>query len=141
MIRCSREVLPHMRKQGGGRIINIGAVFAKSPDPTNFATSVVRAACQNLSKTLAMQVAEENILVNLVNIGYVVTAQWENIRRRRAPQSSPNEFFASMSREVPMGRFGRDDEVSGLVAFLASDRASYITGASIDVAGGMGRYA
>lgn len=142
MIRCSREVLPHMRKQGGGRIINIGAVYAKSPDPTYFATSVVRASCQNLSKTLALQLAEENILVNLVNIGYVVTAQWENIRRRRAPQSTPDEFFASLAAsEVPMGRFGRDDEVSGIVTFLASDRASYITGASIDVAGGMGKYA
>ena len=79
--------------------------------------------------------------MNSVNIGFVVTPQWENIQRRRAPDLSPEEFFAKMAEgDVPLGRFGRPDEVSGIVAFLASDRASYITGASIDVAGGMGRY-
>lgn len=141
MIRCSRAVLPYMRQRGGGRIINIGAVYAKYPDPTFFATSVVRASCQNLSKTLALELAKDNILVNLVNIGYVVTAQWENIHRRRAPQMAQDEFFAAMAtQEVPLGRFGRDDEVSGLVAFLASERSTYITGAAIDVAGGMGKY-
>jgi len=141
MIRCSRAVLPHMRKRGGGRIINIGAVYAKYPDPTFFATSVVRASCQNFNKTLALQLAKENILVNLVNIGYVATAQWEDIRRSAAPETSQNEFFDLLAaREVPLGRFGRDDEVSGLVAFLASERSTYITGAAIDVAGGMGKY-
>jgi NAD(P)-dependent dehydrogenase (short-subunit alcohol dehydrogenase family) len=102
---------------------------------------VVRASCQSLSKTLALQLAKEDISVNLVDIGYVVTAQWKSIRRQRAPQSTPEEFFSSLAAsEVPMGRFGRDDEVAGIVTFLASDRASYITGASIDVAGGMGKY-
>jgi NAD(P)-dependent dehydrogenase (short-subunit alcohol dehydrogenase family) len=141
MIRCSRAVLPHMRKRGGGRIINIGAVYAKYPDPTFFATSVVRASCQNLSKTLALQLAKDKILVNLVNIGYVATAQWENIHHRRAPEMTQTEFFHALAaEEVPLGRFGRDDEVSGLVAFLASARSTYITGAAIDVAGGMGKY-
>ena len=141
LIRCCREVLPHMRTAGGGRIVNIGAVYSRYPDPTFFATSVNRAAGNSFTKTLALEVAKDNILVNAVNIGFVITPQWENIHRRRAPDVPRDEFFDTFARqEVPLGRFGTPEEVSGLVAFLVSERASYITGASIDVAGGMGRY-
>jgi len=141
MIRCSREALPHLRARGGGRIVNIGAVHARGPDPNFFATSVNRSACLALTKTLAIELAPENILVNIVNIGYVVTPQWKNIHARRAPELTEDEFFAQMAAaEVPLGRFGKPDEVAGLVAFLCSERATYITGASVDVAGGMGRY-
>jgi 3-oxoacyl-[acyl-carrier protein] reductase len=141
LIRCSREALPHLRAAGSGRIINIGAVYSRYPDPTFFATSVNRAAGNSFTKTLALEVAKDNILVNGVNIGFVITPQWENIRRRRAPESTREDFFDRLAaQEVPLGRFGQPDEVSGLVAFLLSDRATYITGASIDVAGGMGKY-
>ncbi len=141
LIRCSREVLLHLRAAGGGRIINIGAVYSRYPDPAFFATSVNRAAGNSFTKTLALEVAKDNILVNGVNIGFVITPQWENIRRRRAPELTRDEFFDRFAaQEVPLGRFGLPDEVSGLVAFLLSDRATYITGASIDVAGGMGKY-
>ena len=141
LIRCSREALPHLRAAGGGRIVNIGAVYSRYPDPTFFATSVNRAAGNSFTKTLALEVAKENILVNGVNIGFVITPQWDNIQRRRAPDMPREEFFNALAaKEVPLGRFGKPEEVSGLVAFLLSDRASYITGASIDVAGGMGKY-
>jgi 3-oxoacyl-[acyl-carrier protein] reductase len=141
LVRCSREVLPHLRAAGGGRIVNIGAVYSRYPDPTFFATSVNRAAGNSFTKTLALEFAKDNILVNGVNIGFVITPQWENIHRRRAPELTREEFFDRFAvQEVPLGRFGLPDEVSGLVSFLLSDRASYITGASIDVAGGMGKY-
>jgi NAD(P)-dependent dehydrogenase (short-subunit alcohol dehydrogenase family) len=141
LIRCCREVLPHMRDAGGGRIVNIGAVYSRYPDPVFFATSVNRAAGNSFTKTLALEVAKDSILVNGVNIGFVSTPQWDNIHRRRAPEVPREEFLDSLAeQEVPLGRFGTPEEVSGLVAFLLSSRASYITGASIDVAGGMGRY-
>jgi 3-oxoacyl-[acyl-carrier protein] reductase len=138
MIRCTRQVLPHMRTRGGGRIVNVNSVLGRSPDPNLFATSVNRAACISLTKTLALQLAGDNVLVNSVNIGSVLTPQWENIHQRRAPDLSAEEFFKQAAASIPLKRFGRSDEVSGVVAFLLSERASYITGASIDVAGGAG---
>lgn len=140
-IRCTRAALPYLRRSQAARVVNINAVYGKYPDPSFFATTVNRAACLNFTKVLAQQYGPERILVNSVNIGFVVTPQWDNIRARRAPQLSDEEFFADLaSKEVPLGRFGSVEEVSGLVAFLASDRASYITGSMIDVAGGMGKY-
>jgi 3-oxoacyl-[acyl-carrier protein] reductase len=140
-IRCTRAALPWLRQSSAPRVVNINAVYAKYPDHKFFATTVNRAACLNLSKALAIELGPEGILVNSVNIGFVVTPQWENIRRKRAPELPAEEFFRQWAaEEVPLQRFGDVEEVSGMVAFLAGDRASYITGASIDVAGGMGKY-
>jgi len=140
-IRCIRAALPHLRASAAPRVVNINALYARYPDPAFLASSVNRASCLGLAKALAMELGPEDILVNSVNIGFVTTPQWENIHRRRAPDTPAEEFFGQLAAdEVPLGRFGRADEVSGIVAFLASDRASYITGASVDVAGGMGKY-
>lgn len=140
-IRATREALPHLRASAAPRVVNVNAVYGKYPDPAFFATTVNRAACLNLTKALAQELGPEGILVNSVNIGFVATPQWENIRNRRAPELTEEAFFARLAdAEVPLKRFGRVEEVSGVVAFLASDRASYVTGAMVDVAGGMGKY-
>jgi 3-oxoacyl-[acyl-carrier protein] reductase len=140
-IRCIRATLPELRRSATPRVININALYGHYPDPSFLASSVNRASCLSLSKALAIELGGEGILVNSVNIGFVETPQWQNIHRRRAPEMPAEEFFGQLAKdEVPLGRFGVPDEVAGLVAFLASDRASYIAGASIDVGGGMGKY-
>lgn len=139
MIRCIRAAHPYLKESEAGRIINIGAVFAHYPKPNFLAATTLRAAGHNLGKALAMQFATDGILVNTVHIGYVETPQWQAIHQRRAPDKSWADFHRQLAaNEIPLGRFGKPEEVAGLVAFLASDRSAYITGVDIDVAGGMG---
>jgi NAD(P)-dependent dehydrogenase (short-subunit alcohol dehydrogenase family) len=124
-----------MRLAWGGRIVNIGAVYGRYPDPAFIGTSVNRAAGNSFTKTLALELAKHGIVVNGVNIGYVVTPRSGTTSTGGAhPKLPRDEFLAELAaQEVPLGRFGTPEEVSGIVA-------RYITGASIDVAGGMGKY-
>ncbi|AQP47773.1 ABC transporter substrate-binding protein [Tessaracoccus aquimaris] len=134
--RAVKDALPWLKASEAARVVNIGSVFAEDPDYRFLSTSVNRAAGLNLTRTLAQELAKYGVLVNVVNIGSVKTPQWANIHAKRAPEKSEEQFFADQSAAIPLGRFGEPDEVAGIVAFLASDRASYISGASIDVAGG-----
>src|SRR5208337_4016353 len=137
-VRCTRAALRLLENSPAPRVININAIVGRVVAPGLFATATHRAACFALSKALAQELAPKRILVNSVNIGFVLTPQWENIRNRLAPGKSLEDFAAERVKVVPLGRFGTPEEVSGLVAFLASDRAGYISGASIDVGGAYG---
>lgn len=137
--RMIRAALPYLRESDQARIINIGSVYAHSPSPAFFSTSVHRAAGVNLTKAWAAELAKDNILVNGVNIGVIETPQWANIRDKRAPGATMEEFFqTTIESDIPLGRIGQPNELADVVTFLASARSSYVTGTIIDVAGGMG---
>lgn len=141
IIYAVRAVSSYMRKQGGGRIININATLAKEPEPHMIATAATRAGLLNLSKSLALELAPHNILVNSISLGVIRTAQWERRRLKNAPEMDPQEYYRDLAekRRIPIGRVGEPEEVAHAILFLASKGASYISGATIDVAGGLGK--
>ncbi|HET7876755.1 MAG TPA: SDR family oxidoreductase [Methylomirabilota bacterium] len=131
-VRFCRLVIPHMKRRGGGRIINVTIVGGKAPAARQLPTSVMRAAGINLTKSLANEYAADRILVNTICLGLVKSAQWE----RRA-QGDLDAFYREVAKRVPLGRVGEAGEFADLAAFLASDRAAYITGTAINFDGGM----
>ncbi len=138
-IRCSRIAVEHMKNQGGGRIVNITTPGGKAPGPSSVPTSVSRAAGIALTKAMSKDLASDNILVNTVGVGLIKSGQhrrrWEKINEQDA-NVSLDDFYEDMGSRVPMGRVGEAKEVGSVVAFLVSDRGSYVTGASINVDGG-----
>jgi 3-oxoacyl-[acyl-carrier protein] reductase len=139
-VRCTRAALPLLEKSAAPRVININAVAGRVYIPGLFATTVHRAGCYALSKALAWELAEKKILVNSINIGLVHTNQIERMHAQRAADVPFETFAERAAQAIPLKRLGDPHEVSGLIAFLASDRAAFITGASIDVAGGQGAH-
>jgi NAD(P)-dependent dehydrogenase (short-subunit alcohol dehydrogenase family) len=137
-LRMAAAVVPHMRKQQWGRIININAVAGRYPQPSGLGSSVNRAAAIALSDALAAGLGKDNILVNSVNFGFMDTGQWVRHRDEGAPNATVEEVQAAYSTLIPLGRMGRPDDAVGIVLLLASDAGSYITRASIDVSGGLG---
>src|SRR5215213_8593690 len=125
-IRCTRLAVPHMKKQGGGRIINITISSAKQPGAQSYPTSVSRAAGLAITKALSKEFAADNILVNTVCIGKIKSGQHE--RRYKKEGVSAEEYYAKAAKEIPMRRVGEAEEVANVIAFLGSDAASYVTG-------------
>ncbi len=138
-IRCSRLAIPHMKAQGGGRIINITTPGGKAPAAHSVPTSVSRAAGIALTKEMSKDYAADNILVNTVCIGLIKSGQherrWEQ-QNAEHPDLTLDKWYDQMGQRVPLGRVGEADEAGELIAFLASDRASYITGVAINIDGG-----
>lgn len=141
IIYAVRAVHPHLVKRGGGRIININATLAKEPERHMVATAATRAGLLNLSKTLSQELAEDNILVNSVSLGLIRTDQWERRRLKNAPDMDPEEYYADLAkkRNIPLGRVGEAEEVADVIVFLASEKASYVAGSTIETAGALGK--
>lgn len=135
--RVAQAVVPSMRKQRWGRIIDISAVAGTVPTPDGIPSVVNRAACIALSRSLGMALAKDNILVNTLNLGWIDTGQWDRHYGEMGPGVSRAEFDAMVTKVVPVGRFGKPEDIVGIALFLASDHAGFITGASIDISGGM----
>lgn len=134
-IRTARAAIPHMKKQGGGRIINLNMVGAKQPFAGSFPTTISRAAGLALTKALSKELAPFNILVNAVAVGKIKSKQQERAAARQ--KLSVEEHYAKTGKTIPLGRMGEAEEVANVIAFLASDAASYVTGCCINVDGGL----
>ena len=138
--RLVNLVLPSMKESGWGRIINIISTSVRIPIPGLGVSNTVRGAMASWAKTLANEVAPHGITVNNVLPGYTETERLLSLLQHRAKAAgvSEAEMRAQMVAEVPTGRFGRPEEVAGLVRFLAGVEtgAAYITGTSIPVDGG-----
>ncbi len=138
-IRCCREAIPLMRQRGGGRIINLTTPGGKAPPPETVPTSISRAAGLSLTKALSKEHARDGILVNAVCIGLIKSGQHER-RFERLRETNPEltleRFYGEMGNDVPLGRVGETEEAADVIVFLASARASYLTGVAINIDGG-----
>jgi len=130
-IRASRLAVPHMRRRGGGAIIMIASIYGRESGG-RMTYNAVKAAEISLAKSIAQQLARDGIRVNSVAPGSILFPGGSWHRRQ---QEDPAGIAAFVERELPFGRFGRPEEVGAVVAFLASPRASWISGASVPVDG------
>jgi len=130
-IRASRLAVPHMKARGAGSIIMIASIWGRESGG-RMTYNAVKAAEISLAKAMAQQLAPSNIRVNSVAPGSIMFPGGSWHKRQQADPKGMEEF---VKRDLPFGRFGRADEVANVVTFLASDRASWVSGASITVDG------
>src|SRR5262249_42113161 len=130
-IRASRLAVPHLKRRGGGSIVMIASIWGRESGG-RMTYNAVKSAEISLAKSLAQQLAGDNIRVNSVAPGSILFPGGSWDRRQREDPAGIAEF---VKRELPFGRFGRPEEVGAVVAFLASPRASWISGASVPVDG------
>jgi 3-oxoacyl-[acyl-carrier protein] reductase len=141
VVRLSRAAIPLMRARGGGRMIHVTSISVKQPIDGLVLSNALRAAVTGLAKTLAIELAPDNILVNCVAPGYTRTERVVEL----ADAAAAREGIAAQvvqertERQIPMGRMGTPEEFGAAVAFLASPEASYITGTTLPVDGGFVR--
>jgi 3-oxoacyl-[acyl-carrier protein] reductase len=128
VVRLTRGAIPHMRKRGGGRIVNIASLSAIQP-VARFGLSVATwAGMIGYAKTLSLEVAADHITVNTICPGRIATGRLAKVFADTPPEE--------LAKDIPLGRLGRPEEIAGLVAYLASSLGGYVTGATLHVDGG-----
>ena len=137
-VRLIRAAVPAMRRQKWGRVINITSVSVKEPLDNLILSNALRAGVVGLARTLANQLAADGITVNNVLPGYILTDRVKSLAgtQAKAQGKSPDDILAGFAAPVPIGRIGQPEELAAVVAFLASEQAAYVNGASILVDGG-----
>ena len=137
-VHCSKYAVPYMKQSGGGSIVNVTAVLAKTPPASSLPTTVSRAAGLALTKAMSKDLGQYNIRVNAVCIGLIRSDQIEKRWKEQAPDLSWAEYSEQVGQSIPLGRIGDTEEAANVIAFLASDAASYVSGTAINIDGGSG---
>jgi 3-oxoacyl-[acyl-carrier protein] reductase len=137
----TRLVLPHLPRDGSGRVINIVSVSVRSLLAGSILSTAIRSGVIGMAKLLAEEVGPHGITVNNVAPGMILTDRVREtvLKEKLAAGMAEGDALAELAAHIPLRRIGRPEEFAAVVAFLASDRASYITGATIPVDGGMSR--
>lgn len=138
VIRTIRAVLPYMRKQKSGRIVNIASSSFKQPLDNLTLSNTFRTGIMGLSKSLSQELAKDNILINTVGPGKIATDRVKELDRLRAERERLpiEEVVARSEAQIPLGRYGTPEEFANVVAFLCSEANTYVTGQAILVDGG-----
>lgn len=141
VVRLSRLVIPGMQDRKWGRLIHLTSIVAKQPQDELTISSTLRAGLSGLTRTMANQLGPHNITVNAVLMGYCLTDRLLHLAEVRHKEQgiTLEEYYQKASAEIPLRRFGQPQEIGEAVTFLASERASFITGISMPIDGGMMR--
>ena len=148
LVRLCRETIPHMRKNSWGRIINISSIGGIYSNPKLLISHTLSAAINNFTKGLALEIANDGILVNAIGLGAVATPNWTNnmvplVRATREDLADlpEDELVRRLGKEkTPTGQFGQPEDIADIAAFLASDRNRFVTGSTIEASGGADRF-
>jgi 3-oxoacyl-[acyl-carrier protein] reductase len=137
----TRAVLPHMRRAGGGAVINLQSTSVKVPLDNLILSNSIRTGVIGLAKSLSIELAKDGIRVNNVLPGAIMTDRQREMLVRQSARSgkSVEEVVRLREAAIPLGRFGDPEDLGNMIAFLASDRARYVTGVTVQVDGGLVR--